>query len=274
MALTRGRGPFGDSPGGTFNFDRPRERAVIYFEDFDRRIRATFAGETVVDSRHAKLLHEQRHLPILYFPEDEVRMDLLEPTEHRTHCPWKGEARHWSLAVDGRVSENAAWSYPDPIDGAPPLRGHLAFYWDRVDSWLEEDEELIGHVRDPYHRVDVLDTSRAVRVELDGELLAESTRARVLFEAGLPPRWYLPRDDVRADALVESDTRTVCAYKGVASYHSVRTDAGVTDDVIWFYPEPRDDARRVRDLLCFFNERVEIYVDGELQARPETPWSR
>ncbi|MFL5781429.1 MAG: DUF427 domain-containing protein [Thermoleophilaceae bacterium] len=274
MALTRGRGPFGDSPGGDFNFDPPHERAVIYFEDFDRRIRATFAGETVVDSRHAKLLHEQRHLPILYFPEAEVRTDLLEPTEHRTRCPWKGEARHWSLVVGGRVSENAAWSYPEPIETAPWLAGHFAFYWDRVDGWLEEDEELIGHVRDPYHRVDVLDSSRQVRVELDGELLADTGRARVLYEAGLPPRWYIPREDVRAEVLTESDTRSVCAYKGVASYHSVSTPAGVADDLVWFYPDPREDARRVRDYLCFFNERVDLYVDGELQERPESPWSR
>jgi uncharacterized protein (DUF427 family) len=274
MALTRGRGPFGDSPGGTFNFDRPQERAVIYFEDFDRRIRGTFAGATVVDSRRAKLLHEQRHLPILYFPEDEVRMDLLEPSDHRTRCPWKGEARHWSLVVNGHTSENAAWSYPEPIEGAPPLAGYVAFYWNRVDRWLEEDEELIGHVRDPYHRVDVLDSSRSVRVELDGELLAATDRARVLYEAGLPPRWYIPRDDVRAELLAPSENRTVCAYKGVASYHSVRAPGGLADDLLWFYPEPREDAQRVRDYLCFFNERVDLYVDGELQERPATPWSR
>jgi uncharacterized protein (DUF427 family) len=274
MTLTRGTGPFADRPGGVFNFERPRTRGVVYFEDFDRRIRGTFAGETVVDSRRAKLLHEQGKLPVLYFPEDEVRTELLEPTDHRTHCPWKGDARHWSLTAGGRVSENAAWSYPEPLPDAPALAGYLAFYWDRVDEWLEEDEPLIGHVRDPYHRVDVLDSSRHVRVELDGELLAETTRPRVLFEAGLPPRWYMPRDDVRPELLAASDGRTVCAYKGVASYHSVRTPAGLAEDLVWFYPDPRDEARRVRDYLCFFNERVDLYVDGELQERPESPWSR
>jgi uncharacterized protein (DUF427 family) len=274
MALTRGTGPFGDSPGGVFNFDRPSERAVIYFEDFPRRVRGSFAGETVVDSRHAKLLHEQGHLPVLYFPEDEVRTDLLEPTEHRTRCPWKGDARHWSLVVDGQVSENAAWSYPDPIAGAPPLAGHIAFYWHLVDEWLEEDEPLIGHVRDPYHRVDVLDSSRRVRVEVDGEVVAETDRPRPLFETGLPIRWYIPPDDVRRDLLLASETHSVCAYKGVASYHSVRTGAGLSEDLAWFYPDPRGDAERVRDYVCFFNEKVDLYVDGELQERPDTPWSR
>ncbi|HKP91617.1 MAG TPA: DUF427 domain-containing protein [Thermoleophilaceae bacterium] len=274
MALTKGTGPFGDRPGGVFNFDRPDERAVIYWEDFPRRIRGSFAGEVVVDSRRAKLLHEERHLPILYFPEDEVRTELLEPTDHRTHCPWKGDARHWSLVVDGRVSENAAWSYPDPIAGAPPLAGHIAFYWGRVDEWLEEDEPMLAHMRDPYHRVDVLDSSRRVRVEVDGQVVAETDRPRPLFETGHPTRWYIPHEDVRHDLLVRSDTRTVCAYKGVASYHSVTKRDGVADDAGWFYSEPLRDAERVRDYVCFFNERVDLYVDGELQERPQTPWSR
>src|SRR5439155_23421409 len=129
MSLTVGTGPFGHRPGGVFNFDVPRRKGVIYFEDLPRRIRATFAGETVVDSRHAKLLHEQFHLPVYYFPEAEVRMDLLESTDHATHCPYKGEASYWSVRVGDRVSENAAWGYRDPIDGAPPIAGHLAFYW-------------------------------------------------------------------------------------------------------------------------------------------------
>jgi uncharacterized protein (DUF427 family) len=275
MSLTANTAPFGSRPAGVFNFDRPRSEGVIYFEDFPRRIRGSFAGETVVDSRRAKLLHEQGLLPILYFPEDEVRMDLLEPSDHRTRCPWKGDASHWSLRVGGRVSENAAWSYPEPLPEAPPLAGYLAFYWDRVDEWLEEDEPLIGHVRDPYHRVDVLDSSRHVRVELDGVVLAETSHPRALFETSLPTRWYIPPDDVRRELLVPSERQSVCAYKGVASYHSVTAGAdGLATDLVWFYPEPREDVGRIRDYLCFFDERVDVFVDGELQERPLSPWSR
>jgi uncharacterized protein (DUF427 family) len=275
MSLTINTAPFGSRPAGVFNFDRPRSEGVIYLEDFPRRIRGSFGGEAVVDSRRAKLLHEQGLLPILYFPEDEVRMDLLEPSDHRTRCPWKGDASHWSLRVGARVSENAAWSYPEPLPEAPPLAGHLAFYWDRVDEWLEEDEPLIGHVRDPYHRVDVLDSSRHVRVELDGVVLAETSRPRALFETSLPTRWYIPPDDVRRELLVPSETQSVCAYKGVASYHSVTAGAdGLGSDLVWFYPEPREDVGRIRDYLCFFDERVDVFVDGELQERPLSPWSR
>jgi uncharacterized protein (DUF427 family) len=269
MSLTVGDGPFGHHPAGVFNFDRPRTKGLIYFEDSPRRMRALFAGETIVDSRRSKLLHEHGKLPVHYFPEDEVRLDLLEPTDHRTHCPWKGDARHFSVRVGDRVSENAAWSYPEPLPDAPPLAGHLAFYWGRMEEWLEEDEPLIGHARDPYHRVDVLDSSRVVRVEIDGQVVAETSRPRALFETGLPTRWYFSPEDVREDLLAASDKQTVCAYKGVASYRSSPTE----DDVAWFYPDPRHDAERIRDYICFFNERVNLYVDGELQERPETQWS-
>ena len=269
MSLTVGRGPFGHRPAGVFNFERPRTKGLIYFEDYPRRMRGVFGGETVVDSRHAKLLHEHGKLPVLYFPEDEVSTDLLAPTEHRTHCPWKGDASHWSVVVDGRVAENAAWSYPTPLPDAPPLAGYVALYWDRLDEWLEEDEPAIGHVRDPYHRVDVLDSSRPVRVEIDGAVVAETTRPRALFETGLPTRWYVPPEDVRDELLRPSEKHTVCAYKGIASYRSV----GGEEDVAWFYPDPRPDGARVRDYVCFFNERVDLYVDGELQERPITQWS-
>lgn len=269
MALTVGTGPFGHRPAGEFNFERPRTKGLIYFEDSPRRMRGLLAGETVVDSRRSKLLHEHGKPPVHYFPEDEVRMDLLTATDHRTHCPWKGDATHYSVRVGERVAENAAWSYREPLPDAPPIAGYVAFYWDRLDGWLEEDEPAIGHARDPYHRVDVLDSSRAVRVEVGGETVAETSRPRALFETGLPTRWYVPPDDVRRELLVASDTHTTCAYKGVASYWS----SGADDDVAWFYPDPRHDAERVRDYVCFFNERVDLYVDGELQERPITQWS-
>jgi uncharacterized protein (DUF427 family) len=273
MALTMGTGPFGQRPGGEFNFDLPRKQGVIYFEDFPRRMRALFAGETVVDSRHAKLLHEQNHLPKLYFPEDEVATGFLERTDHSTHCPFKGDASYWSVKVGDRVAENAVWSYLDPLDDAPSLSGYLAVYWHLMDEWLEEDEPAIVHVRDPYHRVDVLDSSRHLRVTVNGEVVAESNRPRVIYETGLPPRWYFPPEDVRAEALVPSETSSGCAYKGFASYHSVRAGGEEEEDLVWFYTEPTRDVERIKGYLAFFNERVDIEVDGELQERPITPWS-
>ena len=273
MSLMVGTGPFGQRPAGVFNRELPPAQGLIYFEDAPRRMRGLFAGEVVVDSRHAKLLHEHGHLPVHYFPESEVRMDLLEPTDHSTRCPWKGDASYWSVRVAERVSENAAWAYPAPLPEAPPLARYVAFYWTKLDEWLEEDEPAIVHARDPYHRVDALASSRHVKVTLNGEVLAETHRPIVIYETGLPPRWYIPPEDARSDVLVPSERHTGCAYKGFASYHSVRVDDELEEDLVWLYPEPRPEVARIAGYLSFFNERVDIEVDGELQERPVTQWS-
>ena len=221
MGLMTGSGPFGRDPAGAFNFEPPAPGRAVYLEPSPKRIRVVVAGETVADSRRAMLLHESGHQPIYYFPPEDVRADLLEPSDRHTHCPKKGEASYHSIRVGSDVVEAGAWYYPDPIVEAPPLLGGLiAFYWNRMDHWYEEDEEVFGHPRDPYHRIDVLKTDRHVRVSLGGELLAESDRAMALFESNLPTRWYLPREDVGA-TLSPSDTTTICPYKGTASYYSV-----------------------------------------------------
>jgi uncharacterized protein (DUF427 family) len=227
----------------------------------------------VVDSRRTKLLHEHGRLPVYHFPEDEVRMDLLEPGEHRTRSTAKGEVRWWSLRVGDRVANDAAWTYPDPPGDAAALEGLVGFEWGAMDEWYEEDEPAIVHARDPYHRVDVLDTSRHVKVSVKGELLAETSRARVLFETGLPPRWYIPLEDVREEFLAPSEKRTGCAYKGFAGYWSVRVGDALEEDLAWTYREPRHEAERIAGYVAFFNERTDIEIDGELEERPITPWS-
>ena len=269
MSLTIGDAPFGSRPGA-FNFTRQGPDRALYLEDSPRWVRATFAGSTIVSSKHAKLLHETGLLPVYYFPRADVRMDLLEPTDHHTRCPLKGEASYWSIRAGDRVAENAAWSYPNAIDSAKPLEDLVAFYWHKLDHWYEEDEEVFVHARDPYHRVDILPSSRHVKVSLDGRVLAETSRPRVLFETGLPPRYYIPRDDVRMDLLSSSDSTTQCPYKGTASYWSVDGN----DDLVWCYEDPIPAAADVKGLIAFYNERVDLEVDGALQERPKTRWSR
>jgi uncharacterized protein (DUF427 family) len=135
MALTVGTRPFAEQSKGTFNFDTEALRAhTLYFEDSPRRVRVMFGGETIADSKRAKLLHETNHLPVYYFPMEDVRMELLEGSEHTTYCPFKGEASYWSVRVGDKVAENAVWGYPEPIDSAPPLSGYLAFYWTKLDT--------------------------------------------------------------------------------------------------------------------------------------------
>jgi uncharacterized protein (DUF427 family) len=274
MTLTIGTGPFGDQGDKTFNFEvrAPRDH-ILYFEDTPRRVRVMFGGETVANSRRVKLMHEARLLPVYYFPMEDVRMDLLEETDHSTHCPFKGDASYWSVRVRDKVAENAVWSYPEPIDSCPPIGGYLAFYWRKMDHWYEEDEEVFVHPRDPYHRVDVLESSRHVKVTVNGEVVAETDRPTILFETGLPPRYYIPPENVREDALVESEKTTQCPYKGTASYYSVEAGGERVEDLVWYYPEPIAEAPKISGLLCFFNEKVDLEVDGEEQERPKTQWS-
>jgi uncharacterized protein (DUF427 family) len=271
MSLMTSTGPFGHAPAGVFNAEVPRE-GLLYFESSPRRMRGLFAGETVVDSRSVKLLYERGQPPRCYFPHADVRMDLLERSGHTTRSPRKGDAVYWNLHADGRAVENAAWSYLDPPPGAPLLQDYIAFYWQSMDEWLEEDEPVIGHVRDPYHRVDVLCTSRHVSVSIAGTVLAESRHTRVIFETGLPPRWYLPQEDVHAE-LMPTDLWTMCPYKGYADYFSVRVGGEVHENVAWTYREPLHDAAAIKDYVAFFDERVQIEVDGEVQERHASMWS-
>jgi uncharacterized protein (DUF427 family) len=274
MGLMTGTGPLSRSPAGSFNFETPPAGRSLYVEPTPKRIRAQVAGETIADSRKALILSESGLQPVYYFPREDVRRELFEPTERHTKCPIKGEASYYSIRVGDREVRNGAWYYPDPIEGAEPIADMIAFYWDRIDRWLEEDEEIHVHPRDPYHRIDVLDSSRHVRISLDGELLAESTRPTALFESNLPPRWYLPREDVVAE-LEPTDTVTRCGYKGQASYYAVRLGSGETvRDLVWTYEDPLEESVRIKDLLCFFNERVDIELDGEPEERPVSAWSR
>ncbi len=263
-----GSGPFGKEPAGRFNFDPPPPGRALYLEPSPKRVRVVVAGETIADSRRPMLLHESGHQPIYYFPAEDVRLEFLEDSDRHTRCPKKGEASYYSIRVGDRVVEAGAWYYPSVLADAPPgLEGLIAFYWGEMDHWYEEDEEIFGHARDPYHRIDVLRTDRHVRISLDGEVLAESDRAMALFESNLPPRWYLPREYVIA-SLEPSQTRTICPYKGFASYYSV----GAEQDLVWVYEDPLPDAAKIAGLLCFFNERVDLELDGEALDRPASPW--
>lgn len=262
MTLTLSHGPLSGDPPGTVNYrvEGPAHRLLL--QDFPRRVRAVLAGEVVADTTRGKLLHETGHLPELYVPRDDLRDDLLEPTGHSTHCPFKGDASYWSARVGERVAENAVWEYLDPMEEAEWLRGHAAIYWDSMDAWLDEDERVEGHLRDPYHRVDVRDSSRHVRVMVDDEVIADTERPKLLFETGLGNRFYIPPDEVRRDLLEPSETRTICPYKGTASYWSLVLDGRRIEDVAWAYPEPLESALKARDHICFAGDGIEIEVDG------------
>lgn len=247
-------------------------------EPLNRRLRVLFNGQFVADTTSAVYVFEQGHLPIYYIPMADVRADVLRTSRTSTHCPRKGDAVYWSVEVGNRRAEDAVWGYPTPFPQVSELANYVAFGWDKMDGWFEEDEEVFVHARDPYHRVDVLQSSRHVEVSLDGVVLADTHRPHLLFETSLPTRYYIPKVDVQLDRLRSSSTTTSCPYKGTAAYFDVATSEdpsadGVAHDIVWFYPAPLPEIPKIENLLCFFNEKVDITVDGVLQPRPQTHWS-
>ena len=252
----------------------PSLREGFRWEDSRRRVRVVFADMTIAASNRVMLFQEFGRLPIFYFPMEDVRMDLLAATDHHTSSPLKGEASYWTVQVGNRVAEHAAWSYPDPFPNGPPLTGYLAFYWEKMDALYEEEERVFEHARDPYKRVDILTSSRHVRVVLGGETIAETHHPRLLIETGLPIRYYIPEKDVHMDLMEPTETTSRCPYKGQASYWSVRIAEKVFKNIVWSYRDPLPACVPLTGYLCFFNERVEaLYVDDELLPVLKTPWS-
>lgn len=257
MSITITSGPLSPAPPTTVNYAIDGPNNKILFTPFPRRVRAMFADEIVLDTDAGMLLFESGLLPALYVPVADVRSELLTKTEHSTHCPYKGDASYWSITVHDRTAENAVWGYETPIESAAFIQGYMALYWNRVDQWFDEDQEVFGHLCDPYHRVDIRPTSRPVAVTVDGITVAETTAAMVLSETGLPNRYYIPQADVRTDLFEDSDTVTHCPYKGSTRYHRLLVSDEATD-VAWVYPEPFDESRRIAGHWSFDGDNVEI----------------
>ena len=262
MSLTFSSGPLSGHPPETVNYriDGPAHKLLMH--EFPRRVRATFGGKTVLDTTRAMLLHETGIGPQVYVPLDDVRAELIQPTDHHTYCPFKGTASYWTVTAGDQVTENAIWAYPEPNEESRWLLGYAGFYWDAMDEWYDEDERLAGRLRDPYHRVDVRRSSRHVRVLLrdSDTVLAETDRPLLLSETGLPNRFYLPAADVRQDLLEPSDTHTVCQYKGTASYWSVRAGDRKLPDAVWSYPRAEGDSAAVSGYLSFLHDDLTVEV--------------
>ena len=240
-----------------------------FTEPTGRRIRVRLGGSLVADSTRDKLLvqYGTSGLPTYYLPREDVVEGALSEPRAGSH----GQ-QVWDVGAGGRRAEAAAWEYPEPSGRFAALAGHVTFSWRQVE-WYEEDERALVHARDPYKRVDTLRSSRRVQIYIAGEKVADSIRPLLLFETHLPVRYYLPAGDVRMDLLEASDTVTSCPYKGEARYWSVRTGEGLVRDAVWSYPNPIPENPKIRDLLCFFNEKADLVVDGVAQGRPDTPWS-
>jgi uncharacterized protein (DUF427 family) len=236
--------------------DRDQE---VRIEPSPRWIRVKFGGETVADSRRTLLVWDDHFIPVYFFPREDVRTDLLEERQAE-----KGKQTTYDVVVGDRRAENGAYSYTAPDLARIAIEEYVAFRWNEMDHWYEEDEEVFVHPRDPHKRIDIRDSSRHVRVEVDGVTVAETTRPTLLFETGLPVRYYMPREDVNMAYLEPTDHVTRCPYKGTASdYWTVRAGETEIENGVWSYPDPMRE--EIAGLLCFYNEKVDLYVDGELQ---------
>jgi uncharacterized protein (DUF427 family) len=254
MSLTTGTAPFSARRRGVFNSRIEGPAHLLYFEPFERRMRAVKDGETVIDTTGGMLLYESNIPPVLYVPEGDVRPDLLTPSDHTTHCPFKGDATYWNAGS----AENAIWTYREPIESAAFLLGFMAPYWHLMDAWFEEDEQLHTRFRDPYHRIDVRETSARVTVRANGEVIARSERPHLLFETGHRVRAYLRSDEVSA-VLAPSDKTTICPYKGTASYWSLDG----LGDIAWSYRDPIPEAGAIEGLVSFDGDGVEVEIERD-----------
>ena len=245
------------------------------FEGTGRWVRAKFSGKTIADSIRVMILRRANRLPVYCFPREDVLMDVLEETVHKTEFPPQGTASYWNIKVGARVAKNAAYSFLNPGDRHNALKQYVILEWGKMDAWFEEDEEVFVHLRDPYHRIDVLESSRHVRIVVDNVTVADTRRALFLFETGFPTRYYIPEEDVRMDFLESVDLQTRCPYKGIAtSYWSIKVGGKVLKNGVWCYKDPLPQAHKIKDHLCFYNEQVDgIYVNDVLNAKPKTPWS-
>jgi uncharacterized protein (DUF427 family) len=269
-----------------------RNLGQLRHEPTSKRVRAMLDGQAVVDSTRAVLVWEPRRIvPSYAVPREDVtgelvpaaspapeagesvghylpdlsQLPVLDPSvPFETHT---ADGRPLSVRAGAGGAAGAAFELADA-----DLAGHIVLDFAGFDAWYEEEGRIVGHPRDPFHRIDVLPSSRHVRLELDGQLLAESSRSHTLFETMLPPRYYLPLADIRAD-VQPSPTRTYCAYKGQASYWSFDVGGTVVPDLAWTYLEPLTDASNVKGLVALFDERVDLVLDGVRQERPITPWS-
>jgi uncharacterized protein (DUF427 family) len=264
MGLSWQQGPLGRNPHGQFLVPGLPER-LLYAEPLRRRMRAELGGRTVVQSDDAVLLFEPGRYPVAYFPLADFAPGVLRPTGHRTTHPDLGETAWFEVAGGTRDAARAAWQHVAVPAHAAILEGKVALAWRAMDAFYEEDERILGHAADPYHRIDIRRTSRHLVVRAGERVVADTTAPLVLYESGFAPRWYVPREDVVAGALTPAEQQTFCPYKGIASYYDIHG----TQLAAWSYRAPLAEMAAIGDLISFEPDRVEVTLDGErLELEP------
>ena len=265
MGLAWQQGPLATGSVGHFLTPQPMPERILYAEPLRRRMRVKFGDRYIVDSEDVVLLHEPGRYPVAYFPRGDVQPGVLISEERVTQHRDLGDTRWFTVGVDGREANHAAWEYPALPDYAAVLDGRVAFAWRAMDSFYEEDERIVGHAADFYHRIDIRSTSRHLMVRDGDRVIADTHRPVALYESGFAPRWYVLREDVDESALELVDGQTFCPYKGLASYYTI----GTRKRAAWSYTNAWPEVARVSNLLSFEPDKVDVYLDGrQLHLEP------
>ena len=244
-----------------------RTRGRVRVEQGTKRVRIYLDGELIADTVAPKYVWEKPYYPAYYIPVEDVEMNLLVDTGEVAHSPSRGDAAIHDVKINERTAAATARVYEtSPIED---IEGTVAFKFSAFD-WFEEDEPIYVHPRDPYTRIDILQSSRHVEVFMEGTKVADTHQPKILFETGLPVRYYIPGTDVRMDLLSHSELRTDCPYKGTAHYYDTRIGDQVIENHVWWYPAPIAESQKIAGCLSFYNEKVDIVVDGVAQERPKS----
>jgi uncharacterized protein (DUF427 family) len=225
-------------------------------------MRVKLAGEWIADSESVTLLHEPGRYPVAYFPLADVRPGALVAENRTTPHRDLGDTAWFTVNAGERSSARAAWQYTALPEHASELRGKVAFAWRAMDAFYEEDERIVGHAADAYHRIDIRQSSRHLVVKDGARLIADTTRPLVLFESGFAPRWYVPREDIDGSALVLVEGQTFCPYKGLASY----CDIGAHKKAAWSYTKAWPEVARVSNFVSFEPNEVDVFLDDKKLA--------
>ncbi|MFD9006687.1 DUF427 domain-containing protein [Streptomyces sp. NPDC059582] len=258
MGLSWQQGPLSAGAIGHFLTPEPLPERLLFAERLRRRMRVRFADTWVADSENVILLHEPGRYPVAYFPREDIDRQALVPTGRVTHHKDLGDTAWYTVHVGERTTERAAWEFTDLPGHAAELRGRVAFAWRAMDAFHEEDERILGHAADPYHRIDVRDTSRTLDVRLGDTVIARSENPVVLYESGFAPRWYVPRADIDESRLHPVEGQTFCPYKGLCDYY----DIGEARRAAWTYPDAYREVERISGMVSFEADKVEVHLDG------------
>jgi uncharacterized protein (DUF427 family) len=259
MGLSWQQGPLSSGAIGRFLVPDPLPARLLFVEPLRRRLRVRFGGAWIADSEQVLLLFEPGRYPVAYFPETDIAADALEPIDHDTRHQDLGPMSWFAVRSGDQVAQRAAWQHTGLPTHAIELQSRVAFAWRAMDAFYEEDERIVGHAADPYHRIDVRQTSRRLVVRHGEHVIADTARPLVLYESGFAPRWYVPRADIDESALTLAKNQTFCPYKGICSYF----DIGETRSAAWAYPEAYPEVARIAHFVSFEPGIVTVHLDGK-----------